>query len=182
MKPDTLWLIIIAAALSFARQAEAAPHPGVFKPQPVGTYVRSGAVVGGSAGFAFSILRVERQAAPDGAERMVIVYGDAQGQPVRTQAAYFHVELDEKNSRISIDLAQIQKTAVDPKELARLFSDSPLVASTEMTMDPVDLSTSIVLNLKAPAEVKAGVNKLRGAKSLVLDLKAAKPVRGARGG
>lgn len=154
--------------------AQAAPQKMNVKPQPLGKYVHSGVLVGGKVGDAFSILRIQKSSAPDGAERIVILYGNGFGQPVKTEPGYFHIQVDEKRGRVAIDLAQVQKTAVDEKELAKLFSGSRLVASTEMTMDPIDLSTNILLNLKQPADVKAAIDEYKGARTLVIDLKATK--------
>lgn len=154
--------------------AVAAPQKLAVKPQPLGKYVHSGVLVGGIAGDAFSIIRIQKLNGADGAERLVILYGNSVGQPVKTQPGYFHINVDEKHGRVSIDLAQVQKTAVDDKQLAKLFSGSKLVAATEMTMDPIDLSTNILLNLKQKAEVRAAIDQYKGARALVIDLKAVK--------
>ena len=154
--------------------ASAAPQEVNFKPRPLGKYIASGVVVGGVAGDSFSILRIDKLVSKDGSERLAIVYGNGFGQPVKTDPGYFHINVAVRGARISIDLAQVQKTAVDARELARLFKDSKLVAATEMTMDPIDLSTNILLNLKRPAEVKAQIDNIKGARTLVIDMRASR--------
>jgi hypothetical protein len=165
---------IVVVVLTAVSLAQAAPQKLNLKPQPLGKYVHSGVVVGGIAGDGFSILRVQKLTAPDGAERLVILYGNGFGQPVKTDPGYFHINVDDKHGRVSIDLAQVQKTAVDDKELAKLFSGSKLVAATEITMDPIDLSTNILLNLKQPTDVRAAIDDYKGARTLVIDLRPTK--------
>lgn len=164
----TALLFVVAA---FAGSSFAAVKSAVVKPQPLGQYVKNGVIVGGVAADGFSILRAEKLAAGDGAERLVIYYGDMHGQAMKTNPGYFHINVDEKAARVSIDLAQVQRTAVDHQELAKLFQGSKLVASTEMTMDPIDLSTNILLNLKQTAEVNARIDSVKGVRSLVIDLR-----------
>ncbi len=174
MKFTTTLIGLAVSLLIDLSVAQAAPQQTNIKPQPLGKYIRNGVVVGGIAGDAFSILRVQKLLAADGGERLVILYGNGFGQPVKTDPGYFHVNVDEKRGRISIDLAQVQKTAVDDKQLAKLFSGSKLVAATEMTMDPIDLSTNILLNLRKPALVKAAIDDYKGARTLVIDIRPTK--------
>lgn len=160
-----------------SREVHAAPHRAVAKPAPLGRYVAAGAIAGGSAGKGFSILRASQTKAPDGAERFVIVYGDARGRTVKTSPGYFHIQVDKKSPRVSIDLAQVQMTTLDPEQLQKLFRGSKLVAETEMTMDPIDLSTNITLRLRAPVEARANIESRNGTQVLVIDMRP----RGGRG-
>jgi hypothetical protein len=174
MKNFSLTSVVLIAVAIAVTTAQAAPQKPNLKPQPLGKYIRSGVVVGGIAGDGFSILRVQKLTAPDGAERLVILYGNGFGQPMKTEPVYFHINVDEKRGRVSIDLAQVQKTAVDERELRKLFSGSKLIASTELTMDPIDLSTNILLSLKQATDVRAAVDDYKGSRTLVIDLRPTK--------
>ncbi len=177
-----LWLHVAAVLIAFislslgSTAAWSVPHRPKVKPQGLGSYIRSGVVVGGYAGEALSLLRMQKMLAPDGAERLVILYGDKNGNVVKSELGYFHISVDERNSRVSIDLAQVQRTAVDAKDLAKVFNNSRLVSTTEMTMDPLDLSTNISLTLQQPAEIKVNVETSQGTKRLIIDMR---PLKGA---
>jgi hypothetical protein len=164
-------LSFLALAFACATVSAATKLPSV-KPQPLGHYVKNGVIVGGEAGDAFSILRVEKLAAKDSVERLVIYYGNVQGEAIKATPGYFHINVDEKLARVSIDLAQVQRTAVDHEQLAKLFAGSKIVAATDMTMDPIDLSTNILLTLKQPAEVSAHIDQSKGVHTLVIDLRS----------
>lgn len=140
-------------------------------PVKLGTFTKSGVIVGGQVGNGFSILRANKTEGPGGTERFSILYGDNRGQISKAGPGYFHIQIDEKQPRVSIDLAQVQTTTVDPEQLSHIFKDSKIVAATEMTMDPIDLATNISLKLKRPAEVRAKIETQNGAQILVIDLR-----------
>lgn len=162
--------LLLALLVSFA---QAAPQKMLLTPRALGQYVQNGVVVGGVAGDAFSIVKIEKLDAGEGRERFVILYGNSHGQAVG-KTGYFHVNVDSKLARVSIDLSQVQRTAVDGAQLAKLFAGSKLVSGTEMTMDPIDLSTNIQLNLKRAVEVKAQIENKKGTSALVIELRPAK--------
>jgi len=143
-------------------------------PRPAGLneFRSSGAIIGGVAGQPFSLLRAQKLKSPEGVDRLALVYGDSRGDVLKSEPGYFHIQVQENPPRVSIDLAQVQKTAMDAAALAQLFRDSSLVSGTEMTMDPIDLSTNLILNLKKPAEVRAAIEAYQGAQVLVIDVRA----------
>ncbi len=135
-------------------------------------YTSSGVITGGTSGTGFSLLRATRLKRAGGVEALAIAFGDAQGEALAGDPGYFHIQVDDKNRRISIDLAQMQVTAIEPDQLRRMFGASRLVASTEMTMDPIDVATNISLKLRAPAEARARIESRGGARILVLEMRA----------
>lgn len=165
----TIFTFIVSFCL--VNLVSGAPHRLSVQPKTLGTYMRSGVVVGGIAVQSFSILRVQKLSTADGLESLIIVYGDSTGRPLKSEPGYFHIAVDEKASRVSIDLAQVQKTAVDGKDLTRVFAGSRLIGATEMTMDPLDLSTNISIQLKRPAEVRARTESAKGITQLVIDFR-----------
>ncbi|MCM2281549.1 MAG: hypothetical protein NDI61_06855 [Bdellovibrionaceae bacterium] len=164
-------LALSVSGLWGLRKAEAARPLLTIKPNGLGVYAKSGVIVGGTTGAGFSIVRAARSKSQDGAERLTIVFGDVRGKVAKSGPGYFHVQVDEQQPRVSIDFAQVQTTAVDPAQLQKLFRNSPLVAGTDMTMDPIDFSTNITLQLRRPAEVRANIVEQNGAQFLAIDLR-----------
>ncbi len=125
-----------------------------------------GVIFGGRSDQEFSLLGVKSLHAV-GKEQVIISYGDRLGRVQEGEPGFYHIALDRGAKRVVIDLAQVSRTAVDPKDLARIFASSPLVESTDMTMDPQDGSTNITLNLRAPVEIKARSDRKGGARLLI---------------
>lgn len=143
------------------------------KPVKLGDYTSSGVITGGMSGNGFSLLRATHLKGAGRVEKFAVVFGDRQGQVVRTSPGYFHIQVDDKNQRVSIDLAEMQMTTVGPEQLKRLFDDSKLVAGTEMTMDPIDDATNISLKLREPVEARAKIEDQNGAKILMIEMRPA---------
>lgn len=133
--------------------ATAALAPIQVKPGKISSPVRSGVLEGGIASDEFSIYSIERASTPEGSERLVITYGDRFGNALKGDPGFFHVAFDQNSRRISVDLAQVSRTAVDQNDLAKVLTKSIFVASSDMTMDPVDGSTNITLHLKNPVSI-----------------------------
>jgi hypothetical protein len=168
---QTPWIfltVFLLHALAFA-----APDKASVQPRPLSDMIENGFVAGGESGSGFSILKIEkRRSRPAGkAERIIITYGDQRGRPLKKPPGYFHVSVDENPPRVVIDLAQVQKTAVDDQDLARLLADSILVKSTDMTMDPEDMSTNLTLLLKKQAHVKVSYALKSTGAQLIIDLR-----------
>jgi hypothetical protein len=148
----------IIANVIVLQSAVAAPIPAkiVVLPLRPSAWIRSGAAIGGQAAAdELSLLRVRRAARPDGGERLLVAYGDKYGRPLRAQPGYFHLALDRGGRRLSLDLAQVSRTAVDRRDLEKLFANSTLVASVDIVMDPQDGSTHLSLAFAAPIEAFA---------------------------
>lgn len=141
--------VMVVLATGGSLSAEAAIAPLQVKPGRLSPPIRTGAIAGGEAAEEFSILKVETRSAGSKKERLVISYGDRNGQPIQREPGFFQVALDRKSRRVIIDLAQVTRTAVDSKDLAKILASSRFVATSDMTMDPQDGSTNITLNLRS---------------------------------
>ncbi len=166
MNTRTVFLI---ALFTFAAAQASVPKLQLQKPHKLGESVREGFIVGGMAGDEFSLLKFQRSDRPGGVERWTLTYGDRAGARLHGPPGYFHLQLDPGSKRLILDLAQVNRTAVDQKDLAKLFLDSRVVAASSMSMDPQDQSTSLVFLLKAPLEIH--IEKDLGSGQLVIDLK-----------
>lgn len=144
---------IAALVLFIAQWVFAAPSPYHLKPGKISPPISEGVVTGGRSSDEFSLLNVKAESLKN-QERFSIVFGDRYGQPLQGDPGYFHLSVDRSGKRISIDLAQVSRTAVDNKQLRRLLSRSKYIASSDMVMDPHDGSTNIALNMKVPVTVK----------------------------
>lgn len=162
MRFPILFLLLLVALPLSAAHAPKSPHKR-------GEFMREGYVVGGLAADEFSLLRAERFDLPGGIERWTLQFGDKAGNPLKKEPAYFHMSLDPKTKRVVLDLAQVSKTAVDQKDLSKIFWESKVVSNTVMTMDPLDHSTNIVLLLKGATELRVAKDFTRG--TLVIDFK-----------
>jgi hypothetical protein len=141
--------LLQASALAF-------PAPVQVKPGKIASPMSGGVVIGGQARDEFSLIGASSENSFSGkGERLILLYGDRFGAPLKGDPGYFHVALDRDSKRVVIDLAQIRKTAVEPLKLAKLLSVSKLIATSEMTMDPYDGSTNITLNLRTPVRLSA---------------------------
>lgn len=149
----------LAAWIPAASLAALHPQPKVeILPLQANAWIRAGAAIGGQAATdELSLLRVERKARVDGGERLVLHYGDKNGRPLRAQPGYFHLAVDRTGKKISVDLAQVSRTAVDRRDLEKIFSGSPLVGASDIVMDPIDGSTHLSLTLRSVSEAHATV-------------------------
>jgi len=130
--------------------AVAAIAPLQVKPGRLVPAIRGGALAGGRAAEEFSLLGLRRVAGRAGMERFIISYGDRNGKPLKGEPGFFQIALDRSAKRLVIDLAQVSRTAIDSKDLARVLSSSRFVAGSDMTMDPLDGSTNITIHTKIP--------------------------------
>ena len=147
-------LVCVLATLSLAVVASAAALPIAVKPGRISMPLHTGSVTGGLAGRELSIISIKEVPLNNGASQLVIAYGDHGGNPAKGEPGYFHVAIDRGAKRISLDLAQVTRTAVDQKDLWRALNHSKLVAASDITMDPQDSSTNITLNLRQAVDMK----------------------------
>jgi hypothetical protein len=163
-------LIWISASATFAM-----PDPSSVKAGRPSSPISAGALHGGQSADEFSLLAVRVRPGSSGGQAIALSYGDRNGQPIHGEPGFFHAVLDRNGRRLVIDLAQVTRTAIDLQQLRRALAASSLVASSEMTMDPLDNSTNISVVLKVP--VLLSVSTQAGSQGqLVFDLK---PVAGA---
>ena len=179
-------LLIRSAIIAFGlvtlylQSANASNIPFTVRPGQISMPFHNGSVSGGQAGPDFSLLAVKEISIPRGGMQIVLNYGDHLGHPFHGEPGYFHVSIDRVGKRISMDLAQVSRTAIDQKDLSRELSRSNIVSSSDITTDPADGSTNITLNLRRPVEMKVRSSGGDQAK-LILELKpfdsAAGPLR-----
>ncbi len=148
--------------------AQAMPLPMHVAPSQLSRPIESGVLLGGKSADEFSILNVEAKA-ESASERLVISYGDRLGKPFRGEPGYFQVALDRESRRIVIDLAQVNRTAIEPRTLSKNLADSKFISKSEMTMDPADGSTNITLNLRAPVRIAVAARSAEQGQ-IVIDL------------
>ena len=144
-----LAVVVVAHSLRLRAMLSA---PLKVKPGQIVHASRAGFINGGVAGEEFSLLKIENQVAGQ-SETLSLAYGDRQGKQIRGLPGFYQIALDRDGRRLVIDLAQVDRTAVDPQSLRQKLKSSPLVSSVDMTMDPQDRSTNITLNLKEPIEI-----------------------------
>lgn len=150
------WSFVCLSFVFSLSSSEAAVPGGplVVTPGKISGPLEKGTVVGGKARDELSLLGVRFEPSAGEVERLALVYGDRFGKPLKGEPGYFHVALDRNSQRVVLDLAQMQMTAVGPARLSRILTGSKLVASSEMTMDPLDGSTNITLQTKVPVHLK----------------------------
>lgn len=172
---------LLIVALQVPAMSWAAISPLYIKPGSIGPSLASGALTGGAANDEFTLVGVQAQKVAGGSERLVIKYGDRLGRPSANEVGYFHINVDRGGRRVSIDLAQVQRTAIDPKQLAKILAPLKLISSSEMTMDPQDHSTNITLQLKMPVVLKVASGPTGQGGRLVLEMRRlANPSKGVR--
>lgn len=131
-----------------------------------------GASFGGLAGNGFTLLDVRRTADPKKkVERLVLDVGDMQGAPLKGLPGYYFAELKKNPQQLVIDFSQMPNSNIELKTLQSRFKSSLAVKTANMTLDPVDNSLSVTLDLKKNTKVR--VYQVAGNKStskVVVDL------------
>lgn len=131
-----------------------------------------GASFGGLAGSGFTLLDLRRTAdAKKKVERIVIDVGDMNGAPMRGWPGYYFAELKKNPQRLVIDFAQMPNAHIDQKQIAARMAGSLAVLRTNMSLDPVDSSLNLTLDLKK--NTKVHVYQVAGKKTtskVVVDL------------
>lgn len=123
-------------------------------PKKLNSYLSEGVVIGGVAGRGFSLRDVRRKfGKKTKVERVVLDLGDENGAPLMG-TSYFHIEVDSANSRIIMDLSQVQRSKLTESELKKIFSGSPYLALQSIAYDPEDRATNLILNMKRPIQVE----------------------------
>ena len=118
---------------------------------PVATILSgSGSTFGGIAGSGFTLLDLRRTADnKKKIERLVFDVGDQDGNILRGWPGYYHVELKNNPSRLVIDFAQMPNSKLSPTAIAQRLMGSLAVTHSELSLEPVDKSLNLTLNLKA---------------------------------
>lgn len=139
---------------------------------PAKILVGEGVSIGGLAGSGFTLLDVRQTLdAKKKMERVVIDIGDLQGAPMKGLPGYYHAQLQKNPNRLVLDFSQMPNSRLDEMALSSRFRKSLAVRSSELSFDPLEKSTSMILNLKPGT--KARVYQVAGNKStskVVIDL------------
>lgn len=163
-------LLFVAIGFVLPSTLLAAPHSKVYQVHPgkVLSAIQSGVIIGGRSNDEFSLLNVKLTKTKKG-ERIYFVYGDRFGKPLIGPTGFFHMNLDQSGHRLVLDLAQLNRTAVDPEQLKAIMKSSSLVLASDMTMDPQDGSTNVVLQFKESIDLSAAVHQKKSSQ-IVLEL------------
>ena len=135
-------------------------HASVVKakiqPQPASKVLEGvGSAFGGLAGTGFTLTDLRRTAdSKKKVERIVIDIGDLQGAPIKGWPGYYFAELKKNPSRLVIDFSQMPNSLIDQTSLASKMTGSLGVLKTSMSLDPIDSSLNLTMDLKKNTKVK----------------------------
>ncbi len=163
---------ILAASLFVALSSSAAVPKKQAQHAPAKILVGQGVAIGGLAGSGFTLMDIRRTAdAKKKMERIVIDVGDHQGNPLKGYPGYYHAELQKNPQRLVLDFAQMPKSRLDELMISSRLKNSLAIRNSEMSLDPVENSLNLTLNLKPNTKVR--VYQVAGVKStskVVVDL------------
>lgn len=150
----------------------AAVSAQALKPVASKILVGEGTSFGGLAGNGFTLMDLRRTAdTKKKIERIVMDVGDRNGAAIRGWPGYYFVELKKNPQRLVIDFAQMPNANIDQKMLALRMKNSFAVTKTSMSLDPVDSSLNLTMDLKKNTKVR--VYQVAGKKAtskVVIDL------------
>lgn len=175
-------LILVSSqllVLGVTTGAFAMTAPLKLAPNKISPAISDGAAMGGTASDSFTLTAVNRENLPNGEEKWIIGYGDRGGRPLVAGPGFFQVSVDRNSRRVLLDLAQVARSLVATSALDKIVKESRLVGSSDLTMDPVDHSTNITLNMKSPVAVQVVSDTSNGGR-LVLFLKPTLPAKAVR--
>lgn len=125
--------------------------------------------IGGQVGRGFSLTNIQLQHLNIG-ERWVLSVGDRFGQDNKNNPPYYHLEM--KNSQlIYLDLAQTVTSQLTNEQMIDRLKNSKFFKNIDVTVDPIDQSLNLRVQLKKQASLK--VYQVKGEKQtskIVLDL------------
>lgn len=161
------------AVLLMALSSWAAVPAQKTKPTPAAKILEGeGRTFGGLAGTGFTLMDVRRTSdAKKKIERIVIDIGDMNGGIMRGWPGYYFAELKKNPHRLVIDFAQMPNARIDQMQIANRMKESLAVKKTAMSLDPIDSSLNLTLDLKPNTKVR--VYQVAGKKTtskVVLDL------------
>lgn len=158
--------------LFLALPTVAAVSSQAIKPSASNILVGEGTSFGGLAGNGFTLMDLRRTAdVKKKVERIVMDVGDRNGAALRGWPGYYFVELKKNPQRLVIDFAQMPNSNIDQKQLALRMKESLAVTKTSMSLDPVDSSLNLTMDLKKNTKVR--VYQVSGKKTtskVVIDL------------
>jgi len=114
-----------------------------------------GVSFGGLAGTGFTLMDLRRTAnAKKKIERIVIDVADLNGAPIRGWPGYYYAELKINPQRLVIDFAQMPNANIDQARISQRLKNSLAVLKSSMSLDPVDSSLNLTLDLKPNTKVR----------------------------
>lgn len=113
----------------------------------------TGATFGGLAGSGFTLLDV-RRTADKKIERLVFDVGDKAGAVMRGWPGYYHAELKNNPQRLVLDFAQMPNSNLNQAALSARLKNSIAVTRTTMSLEPVDNSLNLTMDLKKNTKVR----------------------------
>lgn len=147
----------------------------VQKPKPTATakiLSGEGVTYGGLAGTGFTLMDLRRTAdMKKKIERVVIDVGDMNGGAIRGWPGYYFAELKRNPQRLVIDFSQMPNASIDQQKITERFKGSLAVMKSSMSLDPIDSSLNLTLDLKKNTKVR--VYQVAGKKTtskVVIDL------------
>ncbi|WP_413577256.1 hypothetical protein ACLVWU_03180 [Bdellovibrio sp. HCB290] len=133
-----------------------------------------GELFGGIAGSGFTLLDVRRTGDKSKkVERVVFDVGDKNGQKIKGWPGYFHAELKNNPQRLILSFSQMPASLVNEVALNYRLKSSFAVKKTALSMDPLDSSLNLTMDLKPNTKVR--VYQVAGKKTtskVVVDLMA----------
>ncbi len=172
MYMERISLFAVASLFAASSLAAVPPQKNASVTPAAKILAGEGASFGGLAGSGFTLLDVRRTADnKKKIERLVMDVGDIHGAPMRGWPGYYYAELKKNPQRLVIDFSQMPHSNIDAKGLNATFKGSMSVRKSAMSVDPVDNSLSLTLDLKPNTKVR--VYQVAGKKTtskVVVDL------------
>lgn len=130
------------------------------------------ALVGGQAGYGFSLMNVKKAYSPKGKfERITFVVGNLQGKPHFGPPAYYHAQLMKNPSRLLLDFSQMPLSLLSEIQLIQRLKNSKYVLQSHMTRDPQDNSLSLAFDLKPNTRIRImQIGNSKKSSQVVVDL------------
>ncbi len=148
MKFITLFTALLLAVPTFAAVTQKPAAPVVPK-----ILSGTGATYGGLAGSGFTLLDL-RRSSDKKIERLVFDIGDKSGAMMRGWPGYYHAELKDNPQRLVIDFAQMPNSRLNQVAMTARLKNSIAVTSTVMSLEPVDNSLNLTMDLKKNTKVR----------------------------
>lgn len=162
-----LWAVLFAIPV-----IAAVPSAKVKPTAPAKILSGEGVSFGGLAGTGFTLLDLRRTAdVRKKVERIVIDVGDLSGAPVRGWPGYYYAELKKNPQRLVVDFSQMPNANINQARINERMKSSLAVLKSSMSVDPIDSSLNLTLDLKKNTKVR--VYQVAGKKStskVVIDL------------
>jgi hypothetical protein len=139
---------------------------------PMRILVGEGVSIGGLAGTGFTLLDLRRTAdRKKKIERLVLDVGDRTGAVMKGWPGYYHAELKKNPSRLVLDFAQMGSSRIDQVSLNTRLKNSLAIQKSNITVDPVDSTLNLTLDLKPNTRVRvAQVPGKKMTSKVVVDL------------